>query len=251
MASDNSSIPPPPPALPTPMGKSSSGVPTPQPPPARYREPSSNSIPAPPPGPPPPAPRNPDEVVRFAEGVNKERYSGVGRKATLLARVRSTGKNGKGIASEVTFFEDFDLRNDPLADALKTMQTPKVDDPTLLGNKFAHKLPFEGDLSTGEGAESTRLRPVEVVERILNDHAMSQHLLKFLKKEVAHESYVFYMNVVMYKKDFFLDMDKSKVTAMAMYEQFIKEGGEDQINIPSGMVSKVRLRLNGSRSGDF
>ena len=148
LASDNSSIPPPPPGAP--MEKSLSGFPPPGPPPTR--ELSEKSIPAPPPGPPP---SNQEEGVRFDSESSKERKvgdSGGDRKANLLARVRSHGK-GKGITNDATFFEDFDLRTDPLKSALQSMQVPKIDDPTLLGNKFARELPFHGDLSTGEGGE--------------------------------------------------------------------------------------------------
>ena len=80
----------------------------------------------------------------------------------------------------------------------------------------------------------------------MNDEYMSQMLLAYLEKEYAHESYVFYKNVEVFKKKFSQDLDVSKSRAKKMYEQFVKEGGADQINIPSGMVSKITAAMEGS-----
>ncbi|GMH78737.1 hypothetical protein TrST_g13945 [Triparma strigata] len=261
LGSTISSVPPPPPSTAGVLEKSLSGIPPPGPPPedGLQRNVSERSIP-PPPGPPPTgligdgAERSGSETssrssgsgaggggrtsVRFGDEVVDKEQAAMDRKALLLARVNSRGKAKKSSMTG-TFFEDFDLKSDPLKDALSTMEAFSVDDPTLLGNKFAVEKEFVGDLSTGSAGDSARIRPVESVLRILNDDVVSQLLMKFLKKEVALESYNFYVTVNEFKAG------KSGVTAQSIFDKYIEEGGEEQINIPSGMVTEVKSRLDG------
>ncbi|GMH87160.1 hypothetical protein TL16_g10771 [Triparma laevis f. inornata] len=178
--------------------------------------------------------------VRFGDGVKDSDGDGeqaaLDRKALLLARVNSRGKAKKSSMAG-TFFEDFDLKSDPLKDALSTMEVFEVDDPTLLGNKFAIEKEFSGDLSTGSAGDSARIRPVESVLRILNDDVVSKLLQKFLKKEVALESYNFYVEVNEFKAG------SAGVTGQSIFDKYVKEGSDEQINIPSGMMTEIKKCL--------
>ncbi|GMI05714.1 hypothetical protein TrLO_g10621 [Triparma laevis f. longispina] len=261
LGSSVSTIPPPPPAKGGGMlEKSLSGIPPQGPPPGGdglVRNVSERSIPPPPPFPLSTgligdgAERSGSETssrssgsgctsVRFGDGVKDSDGDGeqaaLDRKALLLARVNSRGKAKKSSMAG-TFFEDFDLKSDPLKDALSTMEVFEVDDPTLLGNKFAIEKEFSGDLSTGSAGDSARIRPVESVLRILNDDVVSKLLQKFLKKEVALESYNFYVEVNEFKAG------SAGVTGQSIFDKYVKEGSDEQINIPSGMMTEIKKCL--------
>jgi hypothetical protein len=69
----------------------------------------------------------------------------------------------------------------------------------------------------------------------------------FLKREFAVESYIFWKEV----QDFKLQDKESgrKVSAAMLFDRFVKQGSEDQINIPSGMVKAIEGRISSSDFG--
>jgi len=214
------------------------------PPPSHCRE-SEESAP-----PPPPLPPLMDShgVINLSEEEEVEGQkvarTSLSRRQMLLKRMNSIHEAHHRSYAEVT--EDYDLSSDNmtlLMDGLSVV----VDDPTLLG----------GRKNIGTVGE-IRIDCVDTMERVLVDPWMSKALEKMLKKEFAAESYNFWDAVENgYKKKRVpkAEGDRLKVMtaeASRIYERFIKEGADEQINIPSGMVEEIEkcLVATGSESCD-
>ncbi|GMI30952.1 hypothetical protein TeGR_g7489 [Tetraparma gracilis] len=179
------------------------------------------------------------EKAKAKEEAETEKSASEKRKDLLLARMHSNPVGGGGVAE---IFGDYDLAADNMKDVINEIGITEVDDPTLMGNKYARGKDFEGDQGGGE----IRYRPVETVLRVLHDDTVTAMFSKFLKKEFALESYTFWKEV----QDFKLQ-DKAegrKVSAELLFKGFVEEGSDDQINIPSGMVTEVKERM---KKGDF
>jgi hypothetical protein len=159
---------------PPPMPRQISGAPPVGAPPALPRE---HSAPPPPPRelpPPPPPPAaaaaelervnsaggvggGSEKSVQFDDGVlekakakeeaETEKSASEKRKDLLLARMHSNPVGGGGVAE---IFGDYDLAADNMKDVINEIGITEVDDPTLMGNKYARGKDFEGDQGGGE-----------------------------------------------------------------------------------------------------
>ena len=98
------------------------------------------------------------------------------------------------------------------------------------------KMKFES-----QGDEAKRISS-EVVLRVLNDTEMRDLLEKFLVKEFAEESFHFWVEVTKFKElGEGVEMEKK---AKEMFKEFVKQGSNQQINIPQSMVKTVKKALD-------
>ncbi|GMH73055.1 hypothetical protein TrRE_jg2354 [Triparma retinervis] len=220
------------------LGKTASGAVIPGPPPMKR----DSSVPPPP----PPLPRPLSNSSSESKSPNSaQQFS---RKDMLLARVASSRKGEKftnGFTNGMGIISDYDLSTDnlkELVDNLFSKYGGDLDDPTMLGGDWAKERGFQGDVVGGVG----RIRLKDAVERIIKDRTMSALFVKFLKKEYAMESWNFLKEVEGWVEGWD-GADEKK--AEEIWERFVKEGGEEQVNLPQKMVQKVKERMEGGVKG--
>ncbi|GMH74154.1 hypothetical protein TrRE_jg7143, partial [Triparma retinervis] len=92
-----------------------------------------------------------------------------------------------------------------------------------------------------QGDEAKRISS-EVVLRVLNDDETRDLLEKFLTKEFAEESFHFWVEVTKFKEGG--EGKGIEAQAKDVFKEFVKQGSNQQINIPSSMVKTVKKALD-------
>jgi len=99
------------------------------------------------------------------------------------------------------------------------------------------KMKFES-----QGDEKKRISS-EIVLRVLNDTEMKDLLEKFLTKEFAEESFHFWVEVTKFKEQR-ADGGGVEAKAKEVFMEFVKQGSNQQINIPSIMVKEIKNAID-------
>lgn len=80
----------------------------------------------------------------------------------------------------------------------------------------------------------------ETVIRVLEDSECRSLLESFLTKEFAEESFNFYTEVTEFKE---IQKDKIREASNKLFGKFVKQGSEQQINVPAHMVKTCKVRV--------
>jgi len=173
------------------------------------------------------------------------------RKDMLLARVASSRKGMKEFSSS-NLVHSYDLSSDFMSALVEQLRDTygegmELDDPTILGGEVWRKRGFKVE---EEGESNGRIKPKDAVERVLEDSKVMGLFEVFLKKEFAGESTDFLKDVKAWEVGREM-RGKEEVLAKAkeIFKKYIKEGGDEQVNLPQALVKKVQGRIKDLETG--
>ncbi|GMH65448.1 hypothetical protein TL16_g04201 [Triparma laevis f. inornata] len=104
---------------------------------------------------------------------------------------------------------------------------------------------FNLKISQGFSTEAGKRISSETVIRVLEDSECRSLLESFLTKEFAEESFNFYTEVTEFKE---IQKDKIWEASNKLFGKFVKQGSEQQINVPAHMVKTCKTKLDSAES---